>query len=257
MDLESTRALVTGSSSGIGEATAVALAEGGADVAVHYAHNREGAEATAKGVEEAGGEAPVLQADLSEPEAAWSLAEEAREALGRVDVLVNNAGTIDDRGDGPLGSKPFDERAREWDHVMGVNLRAPWILAADLAPRMRDRGEGAVVNVASVSGWTPQTEVPLYSLSKAGLVHETRLFAAEFAPEVRVNAVAPGWIPTSFGWGHLETEAFRETIAEEIPMDRMGEPEEIGEAVRFLVAEATYTTGEVLGAAGGLEAQVG
>lgn len=257
MDLGSTRALVTGSSSGIGEAIATALAEGGADVAVHYAGNREGAETTAERVEKHGGRAPVLQADFTEPEAAEDLADEAREALGGVDVLVNNAGVIDEQGDGPKGGKPFADRIEEWDPVTDVNLRAPFVLTALLAPRMVERREGVVVNTASVAGRVARREVPLYSLTKAGLIHLTRQCALEYAPEVRVNAVAPGWVPTEFGWGHLTDEDFQAAMREQIPQDRWGEPEEIAEAVRFLVETGSYTTGGVLPAAGGLEAITG
>lgn len=256
MDLDGARAFVTGSSSGIGRSIATTLAEAGADVAVHYARNEEGATSTAKAVRDHGGEAPVLQADLTDPAEAETLAEAVVDALGGVDLLVSNAGVIDAEGDGPRGHRPFPERIDEWDRVMNVNLRAPFVLAAKLAERMVDDGGGAIVNVASTSGWSAQVEVPLYSLSKAGLLHLTRLLALEYAPEVRVNAVAPGWAPTSFGWGHLETDAFREAIRETIPMDRMADVDEVADAVRFLAEEATYTTGATLTVDGGVGAKL-
>lgn len=257
MELTDARALVTGSSSGIGEAIAVELAQGGADVAVHYAGNEEGAEATAKRVGKHGGRAPVLQADFTDPEAAEALAREARDALGGVDVLVNNAGIIDEQGDGPKGGKPFADRIPEWEPLTNVNLRAPFVLTALLAPDMVDRGEGVVVNTSSVAGRIARREVPLYSLTKAGLIHLTRQCALEYAPEVRVNAVAPGWVPTEFGWGQLTDDDFQEAMRKQIPQDRWGEAGEIADAVRFLVESGSYTTGAVLPAAGGLEAITG
>lgn len=256
MNLDGRPALVTGSSSGIGEQIAVRLAEAGMDVCVHYAHNEDKATSTAKQVRELGGDAPVLQADLTDPTEAEALVERAVDELGQVDVLVNNAGVLDSEGSGPRGAKPFEERIDEWDRVMNVNLRAPFVLASRLAEQMADRGEGGIVNVASISGWYAQREVPLYSLSKAGLLHLTRQLALQFAPEVRVNAVAPGWAPTSFGWGHLETEAFQELVTESIPLDRMAEVDEVAEAVHFLLADADYTTGATLTVDGGLGAKL-
>lgn len=257
MDLTGKAALVTGASSGIGQAIAWALADAdlGA-VGVHYRSNEEGAEETAAGLKDRGAKAHLLQADLADADQTDALAGDAETALGHVDVLVNNAGTIDTEGDGHLGHKPFEERIPEWDGVMDVNLRAPFVLTARLAPAMVDRGEGCIVNVSSVMGWYAETNTPLYNLSKAGLMQLTRQQAREYAPEVRVNCVAPGWVPTEFGWGHLGSEGFEEMISKTIPLDRMGTIDEVADLARFLVCDADYTTGAVYTVDGGIGAKV-
>lgn len=256
MDLQGKRALVTGASGGIGRAIAVELAAAGCHVAVHYAGNSEGAAEAARAVEAHDRHAVLAKANLAEPDAAEGLLEAVEADLGPLDVLVNCAGSIDEQGDGDRGEKPFAERLPEWDRILNVNLRAPFALSARLAPGMQERGEGSIVNVSSIGGWAAQTEVPLYSLSKSALLHATRLLALEFAPEVRVNAVAPGWVPTSFGWGHLQTEWFEEAISKRIPLGRMGTAEEVARVVRFLAGDASYTTGAVLTSDGGLGAKM-
>ncbi|HWG90105.1 MAG TPA: SDR family oxidoreductase [Candidatus Thermoplasmatota archaeon] len=246
------RALVTGAATGIGRATALRLAQAGADLVLHYARSEQEAREVASAIRALGREAPLEQADLSAPGEALALARR----VGPVDVLVNNAGTIEgpvDTGETPDWLALHDQ---QWDRVMNVNLRAPYLLAASLALGMQARGGGTIVNVASVSGLYALTDVPLYSLSKAALLHLTRQQALAWAPLVRVNAVAPGWIATGFGTGQILDAGFQQQVAQTVPLARIGRPEEVAEVVCFLAASAPYTTGAVLTADGGLVAEL-
>src|SRR5581483_2865248 len=149
-----------------------------------------------------GRQAVALQADFRDREAVASFAEAAESRWGHVDVLVNNAGTMEKAMDPRTEGGDFGQHLPLWDEVMDVNLRAPYELTWRLAQGMRQRKAGVVVNVASVAGMYAITDAPLYSLSKAALLHFTRQAAMMYAPHVRVNAVAPGWTETGFGPTH-------------------------------------------------------
>ncbi|MHB8605999.1 MAG: SDR family NAD(P)-dependent oxidoreductase [Thermoplasmatota archaeon] len=244
-------ALVTGAGTGIGRETALRFAEAGAHVLVHYSKSEKEAEETARMVADLGPHAHTLRADLTDRAAPARLAEDALAHFGHVDVLVNNAGMVDPTkfpGDDP----PFSERIALWDTVIELNLRAPFVLTTFLGEKMRARGSGAIVNVASIAAYIAMTDAPLYSLSKSALVHFTRQAAKKYSPEVRVNAVAPGWTATGFGDGRILTPEFESRLAKQIPMRRFAEPREVAEAIFFLVANASYTTGHTLAVDGGL-----
>jgi NAD(P)-dependent dehydrogenase (short-subunit alcohol dehydrogenase family) len=250
-------ALVTGAATGIGRATALALAEAGANVLIHYGKSEEDAHIVAKLVRDLGRQAATLQADLRERDAPASLAERAQDHWGHVDILVNNAATVEAAVDTRTDAMAdLGTHAARYDEVMDVNLRAPWELTWRLARGMRQRGHGCVVNVASVSGIYALTDAPLYSLSKAGLLHLTRQAALVYAPHVRVNAVAPGWIETGFNRGQLLDPAFQKEAAAEVPQRRVGSPEEVAEAILFLVTGPSYVTGTTLTIDGGLVAEL-
>ena len=245
-------ALVTGASRGIGAATAQALAEHGWSVAVNYSRDREGAEAIAGSIEDAGGTAFAVGADVSDAEAADGMLADVAERLGPVLVLVNNAGITADN----LSMRLSDE---DWTRVIDVNLTAVFRLTRSaIGPMMRQRF-GRIINVSSVSGLRANPGQANYSASKAGLIGFTRTVAAEVARRgVTVNAVAPGLI---------ETELTRDFtsgangggsgggLLDHIPARRTGTPEDVAACIRFLASdEASYVTGAVLPVDGGMSA---
>jgi 3-oxoacyl-[acyl-carrier protein] reductase len=203
-----------------------------------------------------GRQAHALQADFTQRGSVEALAEAAEAHWGRVDILVNNAGLIEQARDVRTQGGGFEHHMDAWDRVFDVNLRAPYELTWRIGNAMLARGSGAVVNVASVAGMTAMTDVPLYSMTKAALLHFTRQAALRYAPQVRVNAVAPGWTETGFNRGLLLTPEFQKAISRHVPLHRMASPEEIAEAILFLVTGATYVTGTTLTVDGGLVAEM-
>lgn len=255
-ELHGKAALVTGASTGIGRAIALALAEAGANVLVHYAKSKEDAEIVCGLVRALGRQAHPLQADLRVRENVALLAEAAEDHWGHLDILVNNAGTVEAAVDARTEGGDFGHHLDRWDDVMNVNLRAPYELTWRVSKGMRARGHGVVVNVASVAGMYALTDAPLYSLSKAALLHFTRQAAQMYAPHVRVNAVAPGWTETGFGGGYILSPEFQKSVSRHIPLRRLASPEEIAQAVLFLAKDATYVTGSVLTVDGGMVSEL-
>jgi 3-oxoacyl-[acyl-carrier protein] reductase len=245
-------ALVTGASRGIGAATARALAEDGWSVAVNYSRDRDGAESIASSIEESGGTALAIGADVADAGTADEMLAEAAEKLGPVLVLVNNAGVTADN----LSMRLSDE---DWTRVLDVNLTAAFRLTRGaIGPMMRQRF-GRVINVSSVVGWRANPGQANYAASKAGLIAFTRTVAVEVARRgVTVNAVAPGLIET-----HLTRELTSDGsesngsggLLDAIPARRTGSPEDVAACIRFLASEeASYVTGAVLPVDGGMSA---
>jgi NAD(P)-dependent dehydrogenase (short-subunit alcohol dehydrogenase family) len=254
--LEGKVALVTGAGTGIGRATALALAEAGADVLVHYASSQAEARETAARVEALGRRARPLQADFSRRESVAALAEAAEGTWGRVDVLVNNAAWVEHAVDAQVEGGDLGRHLPHWDRAFDVNLRAPYELTWRLAQGMKARGGGAVVNVASVAGMYALTDAPLYSLTKAALLHFTRQAALQYAPLVRVNAVAPGWTETGFGGGYILDPEFQRQVVRGIPARRLATAEEVARAIRFLVEGPGIVTGATLTVDGGMVSEL-
>jgi 3-oxoacyl-[acyl-carrier protein] reductase len=240
---ENATALVTGASKGIGAAIARALAADGWHVAVNYRSDEEGAKATVKAIEEAGGKAVVLHADVANgaPDELFTQAEE--QLGGPVLALVNNAGVTADG----LAIQLDDDA---WDRVIATNLTAAFRLTRRAMRPMIKARYGRIVNVASVVGPRANAGQSNYAAAKAGLIGMTKTVAAEVARRgVTVNAVAPGFIETEM------TKDVPEAVIAAIPARRVGAPEDVGAAVRFLASDdAAYVTGTTLYVDGGMSA---
>lgn len=245
-------ALVTGAATGIGRSTALALAEAGANVLVHYNGSKDDADIVVKLVKDLGRQAAPLHADFADRAAVTALAEAAENHWGHVDILVNNAGWIERAFDAQTDpNADLGAHAEHWDRAFDINLRAPYELTWRIGRAMRERRAGCIVNVASTSGLWALTDAPLYSLTKAALIHLTRQAALTYAPHVRVNAVAPGWIATGFNRGTLRDPDFQRETSRTVPLRRFGDPDEVAEAILYLVKGPAYTTGTTLTIDGG------
>jgi 3-oxoacyl-[acyl-carrier protein] reductase len=245
IDLSGKTAVVTGGSRGIGRAIVLRLATQGADVAFSYRGNAAAAEATAEEVRALGRTALPVNADVSQPESAETLIKEALDGLGKVDILVNNAGITRDDLIMRMGIDA-------WREVLETNLfGAFYTLKAVTRPMLKARS-GRIVNITSVSGQAGQMGQANYSSAKAGLIGLTKAAARELASRgITVNAVAPGFVLTELTQDL--PEALQAQITERTPLGRFGTPQEIADAVAFLVSdEAGYITGQVLAVDGGL-----
>ena len=233
-------ALVTGAGRRLGKAIALALARQGAHVAAHYYKSESEARQTVEEIRALGVQACAVQADQAREGEVGRAAAEAAAALGPIDILVNSA-AIFERG-------PFLEaEAESWDRHMNVNLRGPYPFARAVAPEMRRRGAGKIVNLADVAAERPWPAYLAYSVSKAGVVALTRALARALAPQVQVNAVAPGIILPPESWDDSEVKA----ALERVPMKRPGAAEEIASTVLFLIEGPDYITGAVIAVDGG------
>ena len=239
MDLSDRVALVTGSARRLGREIARALADAGADVAVHHFRSSDAAQETVAELRELGVRVESFQADLRSPGEIERLFAEVVARFGRLDVLVNSAATFE--------RKPVLEVTPEdWDRVLDLNLRAAFLCSQSAARTMSKDGGGAIVNIADVAAFQPWPSYATHSISKAGLVMMTRVLARALAPDVRVNAVAPGPVLPPDDCDAQE----RERLAQLTALKRLGAPDDISHAVLFLV-ESDYITGETIVVDGG------
>jgi 3-oxoacyl-[acyl-carrier protein] reductase len=246
--LEGRVAVVTGASSGIGRAIALALAAEGADVVVNYRRSAEMADGVAADIEAGGRRARSVQADVSIASDVSRLVASAIEVFGRVDVWVNNAGT-----DILTGEARGWADETKWDRVMAVDLKGTWLCSRAIAPVMVERGEGAIVNISwdHVAQGLGQPLASIYAAAKGGVAAMSRCLAREFAPSVRVNVVAPGWIRTR--WGETAEPGVERKIVAMTPLARWGRPDDVVGAVVFLASEAaSFITGETILVGGGV-----
>lgn len=239
VELSGRTALVTGGAVRLGRALALALAEEGMRVVVHYGHSRDEAARVVEEIRNGGGEAVALQADLADAAQVERLAREADEVWSGIDVLVNNAASFR-----PEGIEATDPSL--WDGVLAVNLRAPFLLIRGLAPSMRDRGGGVVVNIADLAGIQAWRGYAAHGVSKAGLIHLTRAAAREFGPDVRVVGIAPGTVlpPEDTPPDQLQR------LADRAVLRRIGTPDDVVGALLYLL-RAPFVTGDILRVDGG------
>lgn len=243
-------AVVTGGSRGIGEEIAVAMAEAGADVAP-VARSEDALEATAERIEDAGGTAHPRPLDVTDEAAVTAMFDEVESSLGEVDVLVNNAGV------NPFFGNARDLDGETWRHILDVNVSGAFYCAREFGQRVHKReGTGSLINLASVGGVVALPYQAPYTASKHAMVGLTKSLAVEWAPAIRVNALAPGYVKTDFTKGVRENEEIRDDLLDSIPIDRFAEPDEVAASAVYLASDAAgYVTGEIHVADGGIAAQ--
>ena len=245
-------ALVTGAASGLGAAIATAFAQAGATVAVHG--NRRAATETAAAINQAGGRSSAFQADLSSTTGAEDLFTQVKDKFGRVDILINNAGTI-------LRAAAEDVTLADWQQVLQVNLTSVFQLSQLAARDMILRSElepgghsnGKIVNIASLLSFQGGIRVPAYAASKGGIAQLTKALANEWAPKgIQVNAIAPGYFATTNTEALQADETRNRQILERIPVARWGQPQDLAGAALYLSSPASnYVTGTILTVDGG------
>lgn len=238
MELRGRVALVTGAGHRVGRAIAVALGGRGMRVAVHYNAAADGADETVREIAQAGGEGVTFSGDLRNPDAITALASNVVKRFGALDVLVNSAAI--------MVRTPFGEiTAPQWDEIMSINLRAPFLLAQAAAPHLR-AARGVLVNIADLAAFETWPAYVPHVISKSGIVTMTRVLAQVMAPEVRVAAVAPGTVLLPDDWRAEDAERLRRTT----PLQRNGDPSDVTTTVLFIL-DSDYLTGETIIVDGG------
>ena len=250
MQLANKTAVITGAATGIGRATALLFAQEGAAIAIGDI-NEEGGRQTAAEIEAAGGRASFVGCDVTNAPSVEALMRAAAEAMGGIDIIVNNAGA---QRSGRVTEFPEEE----WDLLMQVNPRSCFLGVKYGVPYLRQRGGGVIVNVASLAGLKGGPGMTAYSASKGAIVAFTKALAAELAPEgIRVNAMCPGWIDTPFNQPAIDFMGGRaaqdQVVRQIVPLGRQGTPEEIASGMLYLASDASsYMTGQSLVIDGGV-----
>jgi pteridine reductase len=230
--------LVTGAGRRVGRAIALTLGARGMHIVVHFNESRAGADETARLITAAGGQAIVEQADLTNVDSANDLVDRAVAWRGALAALVNSAAIM-------LRTPVGETAASDWDTMFAINVRAPYFLSQRAAPALA-ASRGAIVNIADLAAFESWPAYVPHGMTKASIVQMTRAMASALAPDVRVNAVAPGVVLLPEGWSEEAAEHLRSTT----PLRRLGSPEDVAQAVVFLLRSA-YVTGEVIRVDGG------
>ncbi len=235
--------LITGAARRVGAATARALHASGARIVLHYRQARDEAAQLAAELDALrAGSVALVAGDILDIDRCAAIVTEAAQAFGRLDALVNNASSFYPTAIGSI-------TAREWDDLVGTNLRAPLFLAQAAAPLLRDSG-GSIVNIVDIHALQPLRGHVVYTLAKAGLAGLTRSLAMELAPRVRVNGVAPGPVMWPDGDGAFD-QAECDRVVEQTLLERAGSPQDIARTVAFLINDAPYITGQIIAVDGG------
>ena len=243
MDLRGRRVLVTGAGHRVGQAIAIALGGRGMRVAVHYNTHADGARDTLHAIEKTGGTGELFAADLTGATSAAGLVDDVVARFGGLDVLVNSAAV--------MVRTPFGEvTAEQWDAIMALNLRAPFMLAQAAAPQLRG-ARGVIVNIADLAAFETWPAYIPHGLSKAGVVYLTRALARVLAPDVRVAGIAPGTVLLPENWSESDEDRLRRTT----PLRRSGSPADVTSTVLFIL-ESDYLTGETIIVDGGRHVRV-
>jgi NAD(P)-dependent dehydrogenase (short-subunit alcohol dehydrogenase family) len=237
--------LITGASRGIGQVTAIGLAQAGADVAL-ASRKLPDLEKVAEEIKKTGRKCLPVATHVGKIEEINSLVKRVLEEFGKIDILVNNAAT------NPNMAPAIDVDERAWDAVMNLNLKGLFFLSQAVAKVMRGKGGGRIINVASVAGITPDI-LPIYSISKAGVIMATKVMAQQWAPyNIRVNAIAPGLTKTRFSEALWKNPDILKIAMSRTPLARPAEPEEMVGAIIYLASDASsYVTGQVIAIDGG------
>ncbi|KXK07410.1 MAG: short chain dehydrogenase/reductase family oxidoreductase [Acidobacteria bacterium OLB17] len=238
-------AIVTGASRGVGRATAVRLAEGGANVVINYLSNSAEAAETAELCAGKGVNAITIAADVSEFAGAKAVAQAALENFGRIDLLVCNAGIWE--------GAPIEEMDEEvWNKVLNTNLKSAWAMTKACVPAMKKQPSGSIVLVSSTAGQRGEANYSNYAASKGGQISFTKALASELCPKIRVNCVAPGWIETAMVRPVFEDKEYERQVLEAIPLRRMATTDDVALSICFLLSDwSRHITGEVLNINGG------
>jgi 3-oxoacyl-[acyl-carrier protein] reductase len=238
-------AIVTGASRGVGRATAVRLAEAGANVVINYLQQHAEADETVRLCKEEGAETIAVAGDTSDFAAATEIARRAVAQFGGIDLLVLNAGIWE--------GAPIEEMSEEtWNRVLNTNLKAAWAMSKACVPAMKKRDKASIVLVSSTAGQRGEANYSNYAASKGGQISFTKALASELCPKIRVNCVAPGWIETAMVRPVFEDKKYEQSVIDSIPLKRIATTDDVALSICFLLSDwSQHITGEVLNINGG------
>ncbi len=240
MDIQGQVIVITGGAVRLGRSIAISLAKAGADVCIHYRTSKDQAEETINQIEDLGCKAVAVQADLTDSvSSSRMIIQEAIEYFGKVDILINNASVFEEEQFGEISEE-------HWDHHFSVNLKSAFFLSQELVQQQEFLKRGHIINIADWRGTRPRQDHLVYTMTKSALITMTKSLALELAPKIQVNAIAPGAILPPPG----ESKNYLDKIAGKIPLNRTGNPDEIANAVQYLL-QSEFITGEILHVSGG------
>ncbi|MDQ3633528.1 MAG: 3-oxoacyl-ACP reductase FabG [Acidobacteriota bacterium] len=242
---EGKTAIITGASRGVGRATALRLAEAGANVVVNYLSREDAANEVVDICKRLDVGAIAVQGDVSNWLEARNIAEKALEEFGQIDLLVLNAGIWE--------GSPIEEMSEDvWNKVLNTNLKSAWAMTKACVPAMKKQDNGAIVLVSSTAGQRGEANYSNYAASKGGQISFTKALASELCPKIRVNAVAPGWIETAMVRPVFEDEDYKKSVIDGIPLKRMALTDDVALSICFLLSDwSQHITGEIININGG------